>query len=73
MFPERTQEFKVTIDLVAEHTHTCYMGDRSRRHEWGYGCGLCPACDLRAGWRFVDFAQDADGVTCRAVVYSCSP
>lgn len=35
------------IDLVAEHTHTCYVGDRSRRHEWGYGCGLCPACDLR--------------------------
>ena len=35
------------FDLVAEHTHTCYVGDRSRRHEWGYGCGLCPACDLR--------------------------
>jgi len=35
------------IDLVAEHTHTCYVGDRSRRHEWGYGCGLCPACELR--------------------------
>jgi len=35
------------IALVAEHTHTCYVGDRSRRHEWGYGCGLCPACDLR--------------------------
>jgi 7-cyano-7-deazaguanine synthase len=35
------------LDLVAEHTHTCYVGDRSRRHEWGYGCGLCPACDLR--------------------------
>jgi 7-cyano-7-deazaguanine synthase len=35
------------IDLVAEHTHSCYLGDRSRRHEWGYGCGLCPACDLR--------------------------
>jgi 7-cyano-7-deazaguanine synthase len=32
---------------VAEHTHTSYVGDRSRRHEWGYGCGLCPACDLR--------------------------
>ena len=32
---------------MAEHTHTCYVGDRSRRHEWGYGCGLCPACDLR--------------------------
>jgi len=35
------------VDLVAEHTHTCYVGDRTRRHEWGYGCGLCPACDLR--------------------------
>jgi len=34
-------------DLVLEHTHTCYMGDRSVRHEWGYGCGQCPACDLR--------------------------
>jgi 7-cyano-7-deazaguanine synthase len=34
-------------DLVVEHTHTCYLGDRSQRHAWGYGCGLCPACDLR--------------------------
>jgi len=35
------------IELVVEHTHTCYLGDRDQRHEWGYGCGLCPACDLR--------------------------
>jgi 7-cyano-7-deazaguanine synthase len=35
------------LDLVREDTHTCYLGDRSRRHEWGYGCGSCPACDLR--------------------------
>jgi 7-cyano-7-deazaguanine synthase len=35
------------IELVVEHTHSCYMGDRSQRHEWGYGCGLCPSCDLR--------------------------
>lgn len=35
------------VELVAEHTHTCYVGDRSRRHPWGYGCALCPACDLR--------------------------
>ena len=35
------------VDLVAEHTHTCYVGNRERRHPWGYGCGLCPACDLR--------------------------
>ena len=41
-------------DLVAalvEHTHSCYLGDRSRRHPWGFGCGTCPACELRAkGW-----------------------
>jgi 7-cyano-7-deazaguanine synthase len=36
------------IDIVIEHSHTCYLGDRSRRHAWGYGCGECPACDLRA-------------------------
>jgi len=35
------------LDLVVEHTHTCYLGDRSHRHPWGYGCGTCPACDLR--------------------------
>lgn len=39
------------VDLIVEHTHTCYRGDRSRRHAWGYGCGACPACLLRAkGW-----------------------
>ena len=36
------------IDLLVEETHTCYLGDRSRRHDWGYGCGECPACRLRA-------------------------
>jgi 7-cyano-7-deazaguanine synthase len=36
------------IDLLVEDTHTCYLGDRSHRHEWGYGCGTCPACRLRA-------------------------
>lgn len=35
------------LDLVVENTHTCYLGDRSHRHTWGYGCGACPACDLR--------------------------
>ena len=34
--------------LVIEDTHTCYLGDRAHRHPWGYGCGTCPACDLRA-------------------------
>ena len=35
------------VDLIIEHTHTCYLGDRVHRHTWGYGCGECPACDLR--------------------------
>lgn len=37
--------------LIVEHTHSCYLGDRSLRHDWGYGCGQCPACELRRrGW-----------------------
>jgi 7-cyano-7-deazaguanine synthase len=36
------------VDLVIEETHTCYRGARDARHAWGYGCGTCPACELRA-------------------------
>jgi 7-cyano-7-deazaguanine synthase len=36
------------LALVVEDTHSCYLGDRTRRHDWGYGCGTCPACKLRA-------------------------
>ena len=36
------------VNLIVEHTHTCYLGDREHRHRWGYGCGACPACELRA-------------------------
>ena len=40
------------VDLIREHSHTCYLGERGAQHEWGYGCGECPACALRAkGWR----------------------
>jgi 7-cyano-7-deazaguanine synthase len=35
------------IELIKEATHTCYLGDRSHRHAWGFGCGQCPACLLR--------------------------
>ncbi len=35
------------IDLIREETLTCYHGDRTHRHDWGYGCGECPACELR--------------------------
>ncbi len=39
------------VDLIRVETHTCYHGDRDVLHEWGYGCGACPACRLRAaGW-----------------------
>lgn len=40
------------LDLIHTETHTCYLGDRSNLHDWGYGCGKCPACELRiAGWK----------------------
>jgi 7-cyano-7-deazaguanine synthase len=40
------------VDLIREHSHTCYLGERGARHDWGFGCGECPACQLRAkGWR----------------------
>ena len=40
------------VELVRISTHSCYLGDRSRLHDWGYGCGSCPACELRAaGWQ----------------------
>ena len=40
------------VDLVRDDTHTCYNGDRTHRHDWGFGCGTCPACELRAkGYR----------------------
>lgn len=39
------------VELIVEETHSCYLGDRGRREPWGYGCGDCPACALRAaGW-----------------------
>ena len=40
------------VGVIRESSHTCYLGDRSKRHPWGYGCGACPACLLRAqGWQ----------------------
>ena len=42
---------EVLVDLHRDETHTCYNGDREHSHTWGFGCGTCPACDLRAqGW-----------------------
>ncbi len=39
---------RALVQLIIEHTHTCYLGDRTHRQDWGYGCGTCPACELRA-------------------------
>lgn len=49
------------VDLIVEETHTCYLGDREHRQAWGYGCGECPACDLRKkGWeRYASRPQEA--------------
>jgi 7-cyano-7-deazaguanine synthase len=48
------------VELIREHSHTCYLGERGARHAWGYGCGECPACALRAqGWR--QYAESSMG------------
>nr|WP_217345995.1 7-cyano-7-deazaguanine synthase QueC [Noviherbaspirillum sp. L7-7A]MBV0880353.1 7-cyano-7-deazaguanine synthase QueC [Noviherbaspirillum sp. L7-7A] len=40
------------VEMVRTETHTCYLGERGELHDWGYGCGACPACELRAkGYR----------------------
>ena len=47
------------VDLILEDTHTCYLGDRTKRHDWGYGCGTCPACQLRkAGYEAFSHRED---------------
>jgi 7-cyano-7-deazaguanine synthase len=56
MWRDKAQTFELAqelggqafLDLIVEKTHTCYLGDRTHRHDWGYGCGTCPACELRA-------------------------
>jgi len=48
------------IELIRTDTHTCYLGERGALHDWGYGCGRCPACELRAnGYR--QFRASASG------------
>ncbi len=35
------------VAITIEDSHTCYLGERGTLHPWGYGCGTCPACELR--------------------------
>lgn len=46
------------VELIRTQTHTCYLGDRSTLHDWGYGCGKCPACELRASG-YLDYVGGA--------------
>lgn len=56
MWVDKAQTFALAVeiggdaflDLLIEDSHSCYLGDRGKRHDWGYGCGTCPACQLRA-------------------------
>jgi len=52
------------IDIVREDTHTCYEGDRAHRHDWGYGCGHCPACALRAAGYAKFVAKESGAERC---------
>lgn len=55
MWLDKTQTWRLAeqlggtalVELIRTETHTCYLGDRTRLHHWGYGCGHCPACELR--------------------------
>ncbi len=64
------------VDLLVEETHTCYLGDRSRRHPWGYGCGTCPACRLRADgfakWKAAMLTKDNLDTPAQGARGSCS-
>ena len=56
MWIDKAQTWQLGFDLggarfetlTIDETHTCYLGERSRKHAWGYGCGNCPACELRS-------------------------
>lgn len=53
MFKTKAETFKLAeevgfLDVVLDYSHTCYVGDHEKRHDWGYGCGECPACQIRA-------------------------
>ncbi len=58
-----TEGGRELVELIRTDTHTCYLGERGMLHDWGYGCGACPACVLRArGWK--EYTEGArDGVS----------
>lgn len=65
MWLDKAQTWRMAVDLggkelleiVRDLSHTCYLGDRQSQHEWGYGCGSCPACELRKSG-FENFSRE---------------
>jgi 7-cyano-7-deazaguanine synthase len=53
------------VDVILRETHTCYNGNRTSWHDWGYGCGTCPACELRARG-YGEFRQKCAGANVAA-------
>jgi 7-cyano-7-deazaguanine synthase len=53
----RTVGGDALIEIIRRDTHTCYNGEREHLHDWGYGCGTCPACELRQAG-YARFAAD---------------
>lgn len=58
---------QVLVDIVREQTHTCYLGDRTLLRGWGYGCGSCPACELRRSG-YERYVQGAHEITASGAV-----
>ena len=49
------------VQLIVEHTHTCYLGERGALHAWGHGCGHCPACAARGQGHSAHLAAPGQG------------
>jgi 7-cyano-7-deazaguanine synthase len=50
------------VEIIRSQSHSCYVGDRSRENEWGFGCGACDACKLRAdGWQGYNASRSEGG------------
>lgn len=50
------------LKVTVENSHTCYNGDHKTHFDWGYGCGECPSCKLRAKG-YHDFIAKQLGMT----------
>jgi 7-cyano-7-deazaguanine synthase len=62
------------VELIRNETHSCYLADRDERHDWGYGCGQCPACALRrAGWEAFVVSRDQQAEPTELIISGALP